>query len=179
MGVTVTFVAILELVREGLIEIVQTEPFAPLHVRPAGSHRGLRLVANNERGEEEVIAADVLPAQPEGPTADELLLASQEPFEDDTTFDLEEDEPLIGLDVPVIADHAPASAEVEAAALGDGPVSDVRVDGEAEAVVASTEPTGEADVLADAAAPASEHVDEVGHDADAPGEKPTNADEVG
>ena len=35
MGVTVTFVAILELVREGLIEIVQAEPFAPLHVRAA------------------------------------------------------------------------------------------------------------------------------------------------
>jgi segregation and condensation protein A len=33
MGVTVTFVAVLELVREGLLEIVQAEPYAPLHVR--------------------------------------------------------------------------------------------------------------------------------------------------
>ena len=33
MGVAVTFIAILELVREGLIEIVQNEPYAPLHVR--------------------------------------------------------------------------------------------------------------------------------------------------
>jgi segregation and condensation protein A len=33
MGVTVTFVAILELLREGLIDVVQTEPLAPLHVR--------------------------------------------------------------------------------------------------------------------------------------------------
>ena len=33
MGVTVTFVAILELMREGLIDIVQTEAYAPLHVR--------------------------------------------------------------------------------------------------------------------------------------------------
>ncbi len=32
-GVTVTFVAILELLREGLIEIVQSQPYAPLHVR--------------------------------------------------------------------------------------------------------------------------------------------------
>jgi segregation and condensation protein A len=47
MGVTVTFVAILELVREGLIEIVQAEPFAPLHVRAAAPNRGLRLVADN------------------------------------------------------------------------------------------------------------------------------------
>jgi len=30
MGVTVTFSAILELLREGLIEIVQSEPFAPI-----------------------------------------------------------------------------------------------------------------------------------------------------
>ncbi len=32
MGVTVTFVAILELVREGLLDLVQAEIFAPLHV---------------------------------------------------------------------------------------------------------------------------------------------------
>jgi segregation and condensation protein A len=48
MGITVTFVAILELVREGLIEIVQAEPFTPLHVRAAGPNRGLRLVAARE-----------------------------------------------------------------------------------------------------------------------------------
>jgi segregation and condensation protein A len=47
MGVTVTFVAILELMREGLIEIVQAEPFAPLHVRSAAPSHGLRLVADN------------------------------------------------------------------------------------------------------------------------------------
>ena len=35
MGVTVTFVALLELLREGLIEVVQAEPYAPLHVRRA------------------------------------------------------------------------------------------------------------------------------------------------
>ena len=35
MGVTVTFAAILELLREGLIDIVQTEPYQPLHVRRA------------------------------------------------------------------------------------------------------------------------------------------------
>jgi segregation and condensation protein A len=35
MGVSVTFSAILELMREGLIEIVQAEVYGPLHVRPA------------------------------------------------------------------------------------------------------------------------------------------------
>ena len=32
MGVAVTFIAILELVREGLIEIVQNEAYAPIHM---------------------------------------------------------------------------------------------------------------------------------------------------
>jgi segregation and condensation protein A len=35
MGVTVTFVAVLELLREGLLDIVQAETYAPLHVRAA------------------------------------------------------------------------------------------------------------------------------------------------
>jgi segregation and condensation protein A len=47
MGVTVTFVAILELVREGLIEIVQAQAFAPLHVRAALPHTALRLVEDS------------------------------------------------------------------------------------------------------------------------------------
>jgi segregation and condensation protein A len=47
MGVTVTFIAILELVREGLIDIVQAEPYAPIHVRAAGPNRKLRVVADN------------------------------------------------------------------------------------------------------------------------------------
>jgi segregation and condensation protein A len=44
MGVTVTFVAILELMREGLIDVVQAQAYAPLHVRAAGA-RTLQLVA--------------------------------------------------------------------------------------------------------------------------------------
>ena len=59
MGITVTFVAILELVREGLIDIVHAEPFAPLHVRAAGSNRMLRVVADNDShgaGGEQVFA---------------------------------------------------------------------------------------------------------------------------
>ena len=54
MGVTVTFMAILELVREGLIDIVQAEPFAPLHVRAAGQGR-LRVVSDNDAFEEVAI----------------------------------------------------------------------------------------------------------------------------
>jgi segregation and condensation protein A len=52
MGVTVTFVAILELVREGLIDIVQTEAYAPLHVRKAHGAHGLKLAVDNDAAEE-------------------------------------------------------------------------------------------------------------------------------
>jgi segregation and condensation protein A len=48
MGVTVTFSAILELLREGLIEIVQSDLFAPIHVR-AGAPRYVALVVDNDR----------------------------------------------------------------------------------------------------------------------------------
>jgi segregation and condensation protein A len=56
MGVTVTFVAVLELLREGLVEIVQSEPYAPIHVR-AGAPRHVALdggepVANAPQGNE-------------------------------------------------------------------------------------------------------------------------------
>jgi segregation and condensation protein A len=37
MGVAVTFIAILELLRESVIEVAQSEPFAPLHIRAASS----------------------------------------------------------------------------------------------------------------------------------------------
>jgi segregation and condensation protein A len=50
MGVTVTFCAILELLRESLIEIVQAEQFAPIHVR-AGAPRHVTLVVDNDRSE--------------------------------------------------------------------------------------------------------------------------------
>jgi segregation and condensation protein A len=37
IGVTVTFLAILELVKESLVDIIQAEPFGPIHVRAAQS----------------------------------------------------------------------------------------------------------------------------------------------
>jgi segregation and condensation protein A len=53
-GVTVTFVAILELMREGLIEIVQSEPYAPLHVRGGNPNRRLKLLAEEGAANEEL-----------------------------------------------------------------------------------------------------------------------------
>ncbi|HET7810160.1 MAG TPA: ScpA family protein [Steroidobacteraceae bacterium] len=78
MGVTVTFVAILELVREGLIEIVQTEAYAPIHVRKGEGSRGLRLAVDNDAAEETDIAAMV------GDAADEPALVPDEAAEADT-----------------------------------------------------------------------------------------------
>jgi segregation and condensation protein A len=40
MGVTVTFLAILELIKETLVEVVQTEPFGPIHIRAAQAGPG-------------------------------------------------------------------------------------------------------------------------------------------
>ena len=50
MGVAVTFIAILELLRESVIEVVQSEQFAPLHIRAASS---VRLVGDDDQGSEE------------------------------------------------------------------------------------------------------------------------------
>jgi segregation and condensation protein A len=36
LGVIVTFLALMELIREGLLDFVQNEPFAPIYVRAAG-----------------------------------------------------------------------------------------------------------------------------------------------
>jgi len=73
MGVTVTFIAILELMREGLIEIVQSEAYGQIHVRTATRH--LKLV---EGGAGDVADADAeneaalaQPAQPEEDDAGE------------------------------------------------------------------------------------------------------------
>ncbi len=52
MGVAVTFIAVLELKREGLIEIVQNEPFAPIHVTAADPARFARVI----EGEAEEVA---------------------------------------------------------------------------------------------------------------------------
>jgi segregation and condensation protein A len=69
MGVTVTFVAILELMREGLIEIVQSEAYGQIHVRTGSAARHLKLVeggaAEGADADAENVAALAQPAQPE------------------------------------------------------------------------------------------------------------------
>jgi segregation and condensation protein A len=70
MGVAVTFIAILELLREGLLEIVQNEPYAPIHVcaadpaRAAG--RTIDSTAEDASAADAALLTQVQPAE-EGP----------------------------------------------------------------------------------------------------------------
>jgi segregation and condensation protein A len=68
MGVAVTFVAILELLREGLLDIVQNEPYAPIHVCAADPARGVGRVIDG--------------AAEEASAADAQLLTQDQPAED-------------------------------------------------------------------------------------------------
>jgi segregation and condensation protein A len=70
LGVAVTFMAILELMKEGLLEIVQAQPYAPIHVRPAGGRRHLSVVGEPEldlvaTADAEHAAALAQPAHPD------------------------------------------------------------------------------------------------------------------
>jgi segregation and condensation protein A len=130
MGVTVTFMALLELVREGLIEIVQAEPFAPIHVRAAGASRKLHVVGGNEAlaGEAVVVgeadpgdvpAIGVLTTPADLESFTELVLDPD--FVDDDDED-EEDAPLEGVDdITNEPSPPPPVAEVALADTGSTP----------------------------------------------------------
>jgi segregation and condensation protein A len=84
MGVAVTFIAMLELLREGLIEIVQNEPYAPIHVCAASPERARGRVIDSTA--EDASAADArLLAESAGTNDDD--------GPDDGTPDQEEDTP--------------------------------------------------------------------------------------
>jgi len=73
MGVTVTFIAILELMKEGLIEIVQAEAYAPIHVRTGSGARHLTVVEGGaaEQADAENEAALAQPTLPDENEMDE------------------------------------------------------------------------------------------------------------
>ncbi len=48
MGVVVTFLAVLELVKESMIDFVQSEPFAPIYLKPAGSDLEMPVSTSSE-----------------------------------------------------------------------------------------------------------------------------------
>jgi segregation and condensation protein A len=103
MGVTVTFIAILELMREGLIEIVQAEPYAPIHLRSSAEKRNLRLVANNETPEQVAHAAQLgetvlEEVEAERVSAEAAAVVSDADFVDDDDDPAEEEMDDFGLD---------------------------------------------------------------------------------
>ena len=77
MGVTVTFIAILELMKEGLIEIVQAEAYAAIHVRTAAANRRLTVVDGGAPDADAENAAAL--AQPAHPDEDVLDDEAEEP----------------------------------------------------------------------------------------------------
>ncbi|HEY0942926.1 MAG TPA: segregation/condensation protein A [Steroidobacter sp.] len=155
MGVTVTFIAILELMKEGLIEIVQAEAYAPIHVRQAQRH--LKVVqggAASEAADAENVAAL---AQPE------LAGENDIPDEDDETPPADEAATAVEA---AVADVAVASAiavdSVEAGEdLGDAAVVEAAVsealastDNAVETVAEVAEVTVVTDVAAEPTEPA-------------------------
>jgi segregation and condensation protein A len=51
LGVVVTFIALLELLKESVIELVQSEPYSPLHVRAAGGEKAPSEAASEAQSE--------------------------------------------------------------------------------------------------------------------------------
>src|SRR5262245_50308037 len=163
MGVTVTFIAILELMREGLVEIVQAEPYAPIHLRSSAEKRNLRLVANNETPEQvehakevgETVLEEVVAERAE---AEARSLADDVGFVDDDD-DVEEEIEDFGLDditVPVVdlgKTSFPRRPVTEEGASG---VGEAEVLGEADVLgetdaIGGAEPVAEADTLGEPA----------------------------
>jgi segregation and condensation protein A len=106
MGVTVTFSAILELMKEGLIEIVQAEPYAPIHVRSAAGARHLKVV-----GEDEAPDLDI------GADVENRAALSQPAHPDENVIDDEEEDEAVATLTSVQDDSVTATgAEDENAA---------------------------------------------------------------
>jgi segregation and condensation protein A len=51
-GVMVTFLAILELIKESLIEVIQSEPFAPIHIKPSTAE-----IIGSRNGDEQQVSS--------------------------------------------------------------------------------------------------------------------------
>jgi hypothetical protein len=73
-------------VREGLIDIVQTEAYAPLHVRGAQGARGLRLAVDNDSQ-----LGDAVPDEDFGVESASDDLTSDEPAEQPAPAQLDGD----------------------------------------------------------------------------------------
>jgi segregation and condensation protein A len=165
MGVTVTFIAILELMKEGLIEIVQAEPYGPIHVRPAQRHLkvvqgGAGAAAAAEAADAENAAAlaqpelvgenDMPDEDDELPPPDDAAVAVQAAVEDvaaasSIALDSVESDAPVGEAESVEAAVAEALAATEAAVetIGSEAVDEAAVDESAGESLAATEAAAE------------------------------------
>ena len=152
MGVTVTFIAILELMKEGLIEIVQSEPYAPIHIRPAAGARHLALVggaaaANVDPDVENAAAL----AQPAFPDEDADLEEPAEVLEDIPDEVLAD---IPGETAESVDDDAGDEAEEEIdgtdAAVNESTIVDAAVDDEVTPATDTVTPTAVEDDTPDA-----------------------------
>jgi len=140
MGVTVTFSAILELMKEGLIEIVQAEPYAPIHVRSAGG-RHLAVV-----GEEQAHEIDV------DADAENAAALAQPALVDEDVID---EEPAVEEAGGEAVDEA-LSGAAAAGAIGDSVTDEAAGLDNREADTAPEDHAGAADTMSGASGDSSE-----------------------
>jgi segregation and condensation protein A len=91
MGVAVTFISILELLREGLLEIVQNEPYSPIHICAADPERRARRVIDSSAEEASAADARLLAETQAAADAAEAAAAAEE--ESNQEDDMLPDEP--------------------------------------------------------------------------------------
>ena len=154
MGVTVTFSAILELMKEGLIEIVQAEPYAPLHIRPSSGTRHLTVVSDQDRAESsadaENEAALAQPAQPDENDIDDEddVLIDELPDEEVSDSGQAAESTIETGDAPVAQEAEALDTSVEASEVVDlqsaQALEEAVLDDSSESDVASVEATAEA-----------------------------------
>ncbi len=125
MGVTVTFIAILELMKEGLIEIVQAEAYATIHVRTASAARKLTVVeggiAEADAENEAALAQPAYPDEDEDPDdEDDGVLWPTESVPTDAVTDAEHLRHDETHSTAAIQEEAVAQEETEAASEQHG-----------------------------------------------------------
>jgi segregation and condensation protein A len=138
MGVTVTFIAILELMKEGLIEIVQAEAYAPIHIRTGSGARHLTVVDGGAAAEADAENEAAL-AQP--------TLPDEDVIDDESEVDATLDAPIDELTEPVAsADEQTADDQLTAESVDSDTVTNAHplTDTESDAAdVAADETTPE------------------------------------
>jgi segregation and condensation protein A len=141
MGVTVTFIAVLQLMKDGLVEIVQAEPYAPIHVRPATSARHEAAAAESAAALADADAEnEAALAQPALPDEDEDYVEPDdfEATHEDDAEAAEAEADSVEADAPATTDEAASGADVES--LSDEQFEFADADAENQAALAQPAP---------------------------------------